>query len=140
MDTVNYGDATVAAMELYAEAELLVFQNRFSGAFAKLDTLVATFPEHSLDDDVLYLKSKIYYKKREYQTTADLLQQIIDKHPEEIRADNAIYELANLCELHFNDLEKAKILYEKLFIDYSGSTLAVDARKRFRILRGDNIQ
>ncbi|MCH2083890.1 MAG: tetratricopeptide repeat protein [Saprospiraceae bacterium] len=133
-------DTTVAAMELYAEAELLVFQNRFSGAFAKLDTLVATFPEHSLDDDVLYLKSKIYYKKREYQTTADLLQQIIDKHPEEIRADNAIYELANLCELHFNDLEKAKILYEKLFIDYSGSTLAVDARKRFRILRGDNIQ
>jgi len=133
-------DTTVAAMELYAEAELLVFQNRFLGAFAKLDTLITAFPEHSLDDDVLYLKSKIHYKKREYQTTADLLQQIIDQHPEEIRADNAIYELANLCELHFNDLEKAKMLYEKLFIDYSGSTLAVDARKRFRILRGDNIQ
>jgi len=28
-------------------------------------------------------------------------------------------------------------LYEKLFIEYSGSTFAVDARKRFRILRGD---
>jgi len=37
------------------------------------------------------------------------------------------------------DLEKAKTLYEKIFIDYSGSTFAVEARKRFRKLRGDNI-
>lgn len=31
-------------------------------------------------------------------------------------------------------------LYEKIFVDYSGSILAVDARKRYRILRGDKVQ
>ena len=36
--------------------------------------------------------------------------------------------------------EKAKELYEKIFIEYSGSTFAVGARKRFRILRGDKMQ
>lgn len=133
-------DTTIAAMKLYSEAELLVFQNRFEDAFQKMDTLSQDFPEHSLKDDVLYLKSKIYYKKREFSTAAELLQNIIDNHPEEIRADNALYELAQLYEKQLDDQEKAKTLYEKLFIEYSGSTFAVDARKKYRILRGDSIQ
>ena len=133
-------DTTIAAMDLYSRAELLVFQNRFEEAFLKLDSLADQFPEHSLEDDVLYLKSKIYHKKRDFTKTAELLQQIIDKHPEEIRADNAMFELGMLYENQLNDLEKAKMLYEKLFIDYSGSTFAVNARKRYRILRGDSVQ
>ena len=47
-------DTTATPLHLYAEADLLVFQNRFSEAFLKLDTLLQQFPEHSLDDDVLY--------------------------------------------------------------------------------------
>ena len=69
-----------------------------------------------------------------------MLQAIIDDFADGIRADNALYELAGLYENQLNDLEKAKELYEKIFIEYSGSTFAVDARKRFRILRGDNMQ
>ena len=48
--------------------------------------------------------------------------------------------MAQIYELKINDLEKAKVLYEKIFLDYSGSVFAVDARKRFRILRGDKVQ
>jgi hypothetical protein len=36
-----------------------------------------------------------------------------------------------------NDPEKAKSLYEKLFMEYSDSTFAIEARKKFRELRGD---
>lgn len=132
-------DSTVAALNLYAKADLLVFQNQFDQAFLKLDTLLNEFPEHSLEDDVLYLKAKIYKKKRAFDTAAEMLQTIIDKHPDEIRADNAIFELAELYELHLGDIEKAKMLYETLFIDYSGSTFAVEARKRYRRLRGDDV-
>jgi hypothetical protein len=42
--------------------------------------------------------------------------------------------------MRMNDLEKAKSIYEKIYLDYSGSVFAVDARKRFRILRGDKVQ
>jgi len=31
------------------------------------------------------------------------------------------------------------LLYEQLFLEFSNSTFAVEARKRFRILRGDEI-
>jgi tetratricopeptide (TPR) repeat protein len=134
-------DTSATAMEMYAQSELLVFQNRFEDAFRKLDSLLSEFPDHSLDDDVLYLKSKVYRKQREYDKTVELLQKIIDEYAEEsIRTDNALFELAELYENHYDDKEKAKKLYETLFIDYSGSTYAVEARKRFRILRGDKVQ
>lgn len=66
-----------------------------------------------------------------------MYQKILDHHLEEIRADNALFALAQLYETNLGDVEKAKELYERLFIDFSNSTLAVEARKRFRILRGD---
>jgi TolA-binding protein len=132
-------DTTSTALKLYSEADLLVFQNRFDEAFFKLDTLLKTFPQHSLEDDVLYLKAQIYKKTKSYEKSAELLQKIIENYQEEIRADNALFELAELYETHLKDIEKAKTLYERLFIDFSNSTFAVEARKRFRILRGDNI-
>ena len=133
-------DTTATALQLYADAELLVFQNRFDEAFLKLDSLRQNFPDHSLQDDLLYLEAQVYKKKREYTKAAELLQKIIDEHKEEIRADNALYELAQLYEKQLNNKEKAMALYETLFIDYSGSTFAVEARKRYRVLRGDSVQ
>ncbi len=137
----NLGLDTIATpITMYSQAELLVFQNRFSDAFTKLDSLATMFPGHTLQDDMLYLEAKILVKKREYQKAETVYQKIIDNHIEEIRADNAMFELASLYENQLNDLEKAKALYERIFIDFSGSTFAVEARKRFRKLRGDTVQ
>lgn len=133
-------DTTGTAISLYAGAELLAFQNRFDEAFQKLDTLRRDFPEHSLLDDIYYLEAQLYEKQRAYDKAAPLYQKIVESFPEDIRADNALYALAQLNETRLNDPEKAKTLYEKIFTDYSGSVFAVDARKRFRILRGDKIQ
>ena len=130
-------DSTAEALTLYAQADLLIFQHRFDEAFENLDLLLKQFPAHALEDDVLYLKASIFHKKRDYQQQAQLLQRIIDGYPEEIKADNALFELAALYEKQLKDADKARTLYEKLFIDYSGSTFAVEARKRFRLLRGD---
>lgn len=139
MDNLNL-DTSSAAISLYSGAELLVFQNRFDEAFLKLDTLRRAFPDHSLQDDILYLEAQIYEKKRNWEKAASLYQEVADKHPEDIRADNALYALAQIYETRLNNLDKAKELYEKIFMDYSGSIFAVEARKRFRILRGDKMQ
>ncbi|MBI1226331.1 MAG: tetratricopeptide repeat protein [Bacteroidetes bacterium] len=132
-------DTTDTALRLYAEADLLTFQNRFEEAFAKLDSLITAFPKHSLDDDVLYARAKIYSKQRKYTDAIALYQQIVEKYPDEIRADNALFEMAELYETQLNDTAKAMELYEKIFLDYSGSTFSIEARKRFRRLRGDNL-
>jgi TolA-binding protein len=133
-------DTTEVALRMYSQADLLVFQNRFEEAFEKIDSLIDGFPKHSLNDDILYLKAQIFKKKRDYEAAAANLQNIVDNHREEIRADNALFELAELYEIQLGDKEKAQSLYETLFIDFSSSTFAVEARKKYRILRGDNIQ
>ena len=139
MDNANL-DTTYAPLQLFAEAELLFFQNRTSEAFAKLDSIQLLYPDHTLEDDVLFIKAESYKLRKEFDLAVEMYNEIIKDHPDAIRADNAIFSLASLYEFTLEDPGKAMELYEKLFIEYSDSTFAIEARKRFRILRGDRIQ
>ena len=133
-------DSTTAALNLYAQAELLVFQNRFDAAFVKLDSIDIKFPKHALADDVLYLRAQIYKKMRRYDDAIVAYNKILKDYKEDIRADNALFEMAEVYDTRLNDKAKAKELYERLFTEYTDSTLAVEARKRFRFLRGDKLK
>ena len=64
---------------------------------------------------------------------------VIENHTEEIRCDNSIFELAEMYELEMGEVDKAQELYEKLFLDFSNSVFAIEARKKYRLLRGDNL-
>jgi tetratricopeptide (TPR) repeat protein len=130
-------DSNTHAMSEYAQAELLIFQNKLDESIEKLNILGNIYSEHGLKDDILYLEAKLYEKKRDYLKAESLYQEIITTFPEEIRADNALYNQAQLYEHQLNDPEKAKACYEKLFMEYTDSTFAIEARKRFRELRGD---
>lgn len=130
-------DSNAHALSEFAKAELLIFQNKMDSAIQKLTIISNIYPEHGLQDDILYLKAKLFERKRDYFSAEALYQQIIDEYPEEIRADNALYYQAQLYERQLNNPEKAKACYEKLFMEYTDSTFAIDARKRFRELRGD---
>ena len=133
-------DTTDVPLKMFAVSEQLIFQNRFDEAFDKMDSILILFPEHGLEDDILYNKANIFRKQKKYDDAIAAYDTIITNYPEEIRADNSLFELAELYERVLNEPLKAKDLYEKLFLDFSGSTYAVEARKRFRILRGDDIQ
>lgn len=132
-------DTTDTALRLYANADLLTFQNRFGEAFGKLDSILSLFPKHSLEDDVLYARAKVHAKQRNLDQAIALYQQIVEKYPEEIRADNALFEMAEIYEQQLTDTAKAMELYEKIFLDYSSSTFSIEARKRYRRLRGDGV-
>lgn len=133
-------DTTATALQTYADAELLVFQNKFEEAFSTLGGLAEAFPGHELQDDVLYLKAEVFLKRREYERAAQAYQTIIDDYSEGIRVDNSLYALADLYENYLDDPQRAMELYETLFIDYSNSILAVEGRQNFRRLRGDDVQ
>jgi tetratricopeptide (TPR) repeat protein len=139
MDNLNL-DTTDVTLGMYAEAELLVFQNKFNDAFLKLDSVATLFPEHSLIDDILYTKAQIYKKIKQPEKAIELYNVIIEKYKDEIRCDNSIYELARMYDYQLNDKTKAQELYFKLFTEHTASTFVVDARKRYRILRGDDME
>ena len=130
-------DTSSTAMEMFAKSELLVFQNRFDEASAEWLKIEKQFPDHSLADDILYVKAEMLLRQHKYAEAAILFKRVFDEFTEEIRADNALFALAELNEVHLNKPDEALVLYEQLFIDFSNSTLAVEARKRYRDLRGD---
>ena len=53
--------------------------------------------------------------------------------------NDALFKLADLEQHHFSDPKKAMDLYEKLMVDYPGSLYVAEARRQFRILRGDAV-
>ncbi len=133
-------DTTDIPLKMFSEAELLTVQNRYEESFFKLDSIIQIYPEHGLEDDVKYQKANLHLKLRDYDKALELYTDIYTNYVEEIRADNSLFAAAEIYEYYLQDLDKAKELYEKLFIDFSNSTYAVEARKRYRTLRGDNVQ
>ncbi len=132
-------DTTAESMKYFAEADLLIFQNRFAEAFNKMDSILIKFPGHGLGDDVYMAKAKIHIKKREFSKAIDYLDKIGQEYKDGILVDNALFKMAELYEVQLKDNEKAKSLYEKILMDYNGSTFTVEARKRYRRLRGDGV-
>jgi tetratricopeptide (TPR) repeat protein len=132
-------DTSARAMKLFADADLLRFQNREDEAMVKMDSLLENFKGHGLEDDVIFTKAQIAARRRQYQVAADFYQIIIDKYKDGILVDNAIFALAQLYETRLNDKTKAMALYDKIILEHSGSIFVVDARKRYRFLRGDEL-
>ncbi|RYZ99412.1 MAG: tetratricopeptide repeat protein, partial [Sphingobacteriaceae bacterium] len=54
-----------------------------------------------------------------------------------IWSDDAVFILGDIYENNLNDKEQAKAYYRKIITDHPGSLWLNEARKRFRILRGD---
>ena len=66
-------------------------------------------------------------------------QRIIADFKDSILMDNALYNLAELLVNHLAQPEEAKKLYETILFEHADSIYAVEARKKFRALRGDAI-
>ncbi len=132
-------DSNSTPLLIYSRADLLEFCNQNDKAIATLDTIITEFPAHSLTDEVWFKQAEIYYKKGDFKKAAELWLKIVETYPDDILGDDALYNLADVTETKLNDKVKAKDLFEMLLTKYPGSLFAVDARKRFRTLRGDGV-
>jgi tetratricopeptide (TPR) repeat protein len=74
----------------------------------------------------------------DYNSALSQYQTIIDKHVESIYIDEALYFSAEIYNKPLKNPEKAKPLYEKILFGHEDSIYFVDARKKFRQLRGDS--
>jgi len=132
-------DSNETPLVLFAHADLLVFQNKDDEAVVTLDSINALYPNHALADEVLFKKAQIALKHAKYNDAALFYETILKDYGYGILADDALFKLAELNENQFKDLEKAKELYQQLLEKYPGSLYVVEARKRFRKLRGDSV-
>ena len=133
-------DTLTLPMEMFARADLLRMQRKFDDARTTLDSLTTDFPGHVLEDEVLMMSAEVFLEQGRLDTAMTLYQEVVDLHFDDITGDDALWMLADLTHHRLNDEATAQTLYEKLLFDFPGSLHAVEARKRFRALRGDDLE
>ncbi len=130
-------DSTGGALKFYARADLQIFAERPEKALKILDSIDVKFPGNALTDDILMARARLFIQQNEYNSAVPLLKKIADEHASSLWADDAVFMLGDIYENHLNNKELAKTYYQKIITDYAGSLYIDEARKRFRLLRGD---
>ncbi|MFT4684126.1 MAG: tetratricopeptide (TPR) repeat protein [Flavobacteriales bacterium] len=131
-------DSLKTALKQYAKADLLAYQQKDSEAIDALGIILKEHKGHAIEDETLLKQAELFEKTKEYASAEKNYLQIIEINAEDILVDDAYYRLAELHNKQKN-IEKAKEYYQKIIFDFPSSIHSVDARKKYRKLRGDDI-
>jgi tetratricopeptide (TPR) repeat protein len=130
-------DTNDAPLKMFAAADLLILQHQYQKSLLKLDSINNIFAEHTLGDDIYYKKADIFMLTQRYSEAVKMYENIVEYYPNELYGDDALYKQAELYDRFLLNQEKAKTLYQEFLDKYPGSIYVIEARKRFRELRGD---
>jgi tetratricopeptide (TPR) repeat protein len=138
--TENSGlDSTTDALRDYSRIELLLFQRQYTEALTTCEQLLKKYPKHELTDDVYWLEATILRETGKPNEALEMLQKISTGYAYDLLGDDALYTSAQIYEYDLKNPEKAMELYKEFLIKYTNSVYVVEARKQFRLLRGDKI-
>lgn len=130
--TENVEDSNYYPLARFAHAAMLLEQNKDKQAEALLDSITIAFPKHPLADDIIMEHAHIAIKHRQYDRAITLLTEVAQKYADDVLADDAIFRIAELYNNTLNKKDSAKEYYEKLIIDFPGSTFVQTARQRLQ--------
>ena len=128
-------DTTTLPLEIFAQAQLLVYQRDYDDAMTLLDSLAEAYPTNGLTDEILWEKTQIYLKRNNIEKALEYIDRILANHKEDIYGDDALYTKARLYDYNLKDQEMAQKYYLDFLIEYPGSLFSVEVRKRIRQLR-----
>lgn len=132
-------DSTQTALKLYARADLLSFQEKNEEAIAVLDTILVRHKGEKIEDEALLKQAELFETTGQFSEAEENYLQIIEHHKNDILGDNAHFGLAELYAGHLGNPEKAQEFYEKIIFNYADSIYFVDARRKFRELRSNEL-
>lgn len=130
-------DSTQTALAAFAKGDYLLYQNRNQEAVLQFQTILKTFKGQEIETVTLLRLGKTYEKLGDYTLALSQYQTIIDQHNDGIYIDEALYYAAEIYTKQLQMPEKAKPLYEKIIFSHEDSIYFVEARRKFRELRGD---
>ena len=131
-------DSTQTALAVFAKGDYLLYQNRNKDAIEVFQSILQKFKGQEIESVTLLRLGNVYEKMGEYILALNQYQNIIDHHNEGIYSDEALFFSAEIYNNKLQELEKAKPLYEKIIFNHEDSIHFVEARKKFRQIRGDS--
>ena len=130
-------DTSEIAMKLFSYADMLSAQQQYSEAIILYDSVLNNFKNHSLNDEILFRKAKIYLKQNNYSQAINNLLDIEKKFPNSILLDNSLFLAGCIFQENIKDLDSAKKYFKTILFEHQGSLYTAEARKRFRKLAGN---
>jgi len=135
----KYEDSLQTALKQYAKADLLAFQNRNDEAIMLLDKILNEHKTEPIIPQALFKQAQLFKLNNHFDKAKVNYERIIENYSEGILIDDALFCLAEIYEKHLNLPDQAKALFEQIIFNHADSIYFVDARKRYRTLRGDAI-
>ncbi len=136
----NIGDDSITEpLQIYSRAELLAFQHKNDLALQTLDSILVLYPGRKITANVWFKKAGIYITKGDFDSAITLYSDIVKNYADGVLADDALFRIGNIYENNLKDIEKAKSTYEQFIDKYPSSVFIAEARRHYRLLRGDKI-
>ncbi len=132
-------DSIPTGLKAFAKAEVLSYQNQTEAAIVVYDSILSKHKGKDIEDDALFKQAKLFSKVGAFDKAIQNLVRLSTTLPESVFIDDAYFTLAELYELKLNDVENASKYYQKIIFEQPSSYYLVAARKRYRLLRGDQI-
>ncbi len=119
-------------LQQYAQAELLVFQQKKSEAAEILSNLART--ENNLSTIAGRFAGKLYLELDKPENSRDLLQFLSEKYKDDIHLDEILFYLAR-SEEYLGEYSRALEVYTVLIIEHSTSLYISEARQQARLMK-----
>jgi tetratricopeptide (TPR) repeat protein len=132
-------DSTQTALNKYAKADLMAFQLKDNEAIIAFEEISLNHKGEKIEDEVLLKLGELYEKTEQYLKAEASYLKLIEFYNDDILADDAHFRLAELYQKKLQQPDRAKELYEQIIFNFADSIFFVEARKKYRTLRGDEI-
>ena len=126
-------------LRMFGTSDLLFSQLQMDSALIWLDK-IESFPSGPNSSEyIIYKKAEIFTEKKEYAISDSLYTKLYTYYPESIKADNAIFQSAELNRLYLNNIDKAMELYLLLMTEHPDSMYSGESRIKYRALREEDV-
>ena len=127
------------ALAEFAKADLLMRQRKYSESLVQFQDIVKHYATALLVDDAMMKIGELHLFLKHPDDAMRAFHFIIDSIQLSILKDRAQFRIAEIYQNILNNRAQAIEAYEKLLAQFPNSLYTEEARKRIRLLRGDNL-
>ncbi len=121
----------VMDLDLYADAERLLYQNRTDSALQELLDLSGR-GNSNISAMATFKSGEIYYQHEDYQKSLECFNKVLSSFEESVYSAESQKYLGDLYYYHLNDREKAREAYRVILENYPNKVLYEYARRQLR--------
>lgn len=132
-------DTTGATLKVLASADLLLFRQKDIEAALLLDSLRRTNRNLVIAPYILMREAAIAHTQHNYSLADSLLTRVYTVYADSYQADDALFKSAMLNEDFLQKTMLARERYQLLIDKYPSSVFVAEARRKYRVLRGDQL-